>query len=80
MNPTQRQTTYSLFAPPLGHRVRRERQAVGVQNDLRRALDHLPVLACVYVALLNQPVQELGGDDRALGVGDYEDHICPVHR
>lgn len=53
VNPTQRQTTHSLFAPPLCDRVRWKRQAVGVQNNFRRALDHLPVLACVYVALLN---------------------------
>jgi len=52
VNPTQRQTTHSLFAPPLGYRVRWKRQSVGVQNNLRRALDHLPILACVYVALL----------------------------
>ena len=53
VNPTQRQTTYSLFAPSLRHRIRRKRQTVGVQNNLRRALDHFPVLSRVHVALLN---------------------------
>jgi len=53
MNPTQRQTTYSLLAPSLRHRIRWKRQTVGVQNNLRRALDHFPVPSYVYVAFLN---------------------------
>ena len=54
-DPRQRQTAHSLFVPSRHHR---KWGAIGVQDNLCRALDHLPVFSGVDVAFSNELVQQ----------------------
>ena len=43
VGPTQRQTAQLLYASSKRHNIRQKWEAIGVQNNLCHALDHLPV-------------------------------------